>query len=102
MPFWPALSSVSSQVSQVPHGVLPPAQLVAVPAMPTHSATLSRRTSTTVQPPAAAGSYTKPSVWREREVPPILLSGNHGAIAQWRREQQLERTRTRRPDLLAD
>ena len=47
-------------------------------------------------------SYTKPSVWREREVPPILLSGNHGAIAQWRREQQLERTRTRRPDLLAD
>ncbi|VXC25299.1 tRNA(m1G37)methyltransferase [Microbacterium sp. 8M] len=47
-------------------------------------------------------SYTKPSVWREREVPPILLSGNHGAIAAWRREQQLERTRRRRPDLLRD
>ncbi|MGB3732754.1 tRNA (guanosine(37)-N1)-methyltransferase TrmD [Microbacterium sp.] len=46
------------------------------------------------------GSYTKPSVWRGREVPPILLSGNHGAIASWRREQQLERTRARRPDLL--
>ena len=45
-------------------------------------------------------SYTKPSVWRDREVPPILLSGNHGAIAAWRREQQLERTRRRRPDLL--
>ena len=45
-------------------------------------------------------SYTKPSVWREREVPPILLSGNHGAIATWRHEQQLERTRRRRPDLL--
>lgn len=45
-------------------------------------------------------SYTKPSVWRDREVPPILLSGNHGAIAGWRREQQLERTRSRRPDLL--
>jgi len=45
-------------------------------------------------------SYTKPPVWRELEVPPILLSGNHGAIAQWRREQSLERTRERRPDLL--
>lgn len=47
-------------------------------------------------------SYTKPSLWREREVPEILLSGNHGAIAAWRREQQWERTRTRRPDLLTD
>ncbi len=47
-------------------------------------------------------SYTKPSVWRDREVPPVLLSGNHGAVASWRREQQLERTRARRPDLLAD
>lgn len=47
-------------------------------------------------------SYTKPSVWRDREVPPVLLSGNHGAIAKWRREQQIERTRLRRPDLLAD
>ena len=47
-------------------------------------------------------SYTKPSVWRDREVPPILLSGNHGAIAAWRREQQVERTRARRPDLLGD
>ncbi len=47
-------------------------------------------------------SYTKPSVWRDREVPPVLLSGNHGAIAHWRREQQLERTRRRRPDLLED
>jgi len=45
-------------------------------------------------------SYTKPPVWRELEVPPILLSGNHGAIAQWRRERSLERTRERRPDLL--
>jgi tRNA (guanine37-N1)-methyltransferase len=45
-------------------------------------------------------SYTKPAIWREREVPPVLLSGNHGAIANWRREQQLERTRRVRPDLL--
>ncbi|MBS0025023.1 tRNA (guanosine(37)-N1)-methyltransferase TrmD [Microbacterium paraoxydans] len=47
-------------------------------------------------------SYTKPSVWRDRAVPDVLLSGNHGAIARWRREQQLERTRRRRPDLLPD
>lgn len=47
-------------------------------------------------------SYTKPSVWRDREVPPVLLSGNHGAVAKWRAEQQLERTRRRRPDLLGD
>ena len=47
-------------------------------------------------------SYTKPSVWRGREAPPVLLSGNHGAVAAWRREQQLVRTRERRPDLLAD
>jgi tRNA (guanine37-N1)-methyltransferase len=45
-------------------------------------------------------SYTKPAQWRGREVPPVLLGGNHGAIAAWRREQQLERTRQRRPDLL--
>ena len=46
-------------------------------------------------------SYTKPASWRGLDVPPVLLSGNHGAIARWRREQQLERTRERRPDLLA-
>jgi tRNA (guanine37-N1)-methyltransferase len=45
-------------------------------------------------------SYTKPAEWRGLEVPPILLSGNHGAIAAWRHEQQLERTRRVRPDLL--
>jgi tRNA (guanine37-N1)-methyltransferase len=47
-------------------------------------------------------SYTKPPVWRGLEVPPILLSGNHGAIAAWRREQSIERTREHRPDLLPD
>ncbi|WP_349897331.1 tRNA (guanosine(37)-N1)-methyltransferase TrmD [Parafrigoribacterium soli] len=45
-------------------------------------------------------SYTKPAEWRGLEVPPVLLSGNHGAIAAWRHEQQLERTRRVRPDLL--
>ncbi|MBL5975561.1 MAG: tRNA (guanosine(37)-N1)-methyltransferase TrmD [Candidatus Leucobacter sulfamidivorax] len=45
-------------------------------------------------------SYTKPAVWRGREVPPVLLSGNHAAVAAWRREQSLERTRRVRPELL--
>lgn len=45
-------------------------------------------------------SYTKPSSWRGLEVPEILLSGNHQAIAQWRQAQALERTKANRPDLL--
>jgi len=47
-------------------------------------------------------SYTKPSDWRGLVVPDVLLSGHHGRVAEWRREQQVERTRERRPDLLAD
>ena len=46
--------------------------------------------------------YTKPAVWRGLEVPPVLLSGHHGRVAEWRREQQLERTRRVRPELLPD
>lgn len=45
--------------------------------------------------------YTKPSSWREHDVPDVLLSGNHGKIAQWRKHQQFRRTAERRPDLLA-
>jgi tRNA (guanine37-N1)-methyltransferase len=43
--------------------------------------------------------YTRPPVFRELAVPEVLLSGNHAAIAQWRKDQQLKRTRDRRPDL---
>ncbi|PZD71498.1 tRNA (guanine-N(1)-)-methyltransferase [Acaryochloris thomasi RCC1774] len=43
--------------------------------------------------------YTRPAVFRGWEVPAVLRSGNHGQIAQWRREQQQERTCDRRPDL---
>jgi tRNA (guanine37-N1)-methyltransferase len=45
-------------------------------------------------------SYTKPANWRGLEVPQVLLSGNHAAIASWRHQQQLERTKRVRPDLL--
>ncbi len=44
--------------------------------------------------------YTRPSVYREMEVPSVLLSGNHGEISRWRRKQSLKRTLERRPDLL--
>lgn len=47
-------------------------------------------------------SYTKPASWRGYDVPDVLLSGHHGRVAQWRRDQQVERTRLRRPDLLPD
>ena len=46
-------------------------------------------------------NYTKPPTWRGRDVPEILLSGNHGMIAAWRREQAVQRTKKRRPDLLS-
>jgi len=45
-------------------------------------------------------SYTKPATWRGLDVPEVLLSGNHALIAKWRRDQQVERTKNVRPDLL--
>lgn len=45
--------------------------------------------------------YTRPERWRDQEVPEVLLSGDHARIERWRREQALERTRRRRPDLLS-
>ncbi len=44
--------------------------------------------------------YSRPPLWRDREVPPILLSGDHAKVDQWRREQSIIRTYERRPDLL--
>lgn len=46
--------------------------------------------------------YTRPAEFRGWKVPEVLLSGNHAAIARWRYEQQLQKTRDRRPDLLAE
>ncbi|OIV36740.1 tRNA (guanosine(37)-N1)-methyltransferase TrmD [Mangrovactinospora gilvigrisea] len=45
--------------------------------------------------------YTKPAEWRGREVPEVLLSGHHGRIARWRRDEALRRTAAMRPELLA-
>jgi tRNA (guanine37-N1)-methyltransferase len=44
--------------------------------------------------------YTRPERFRDLEVPPVLLSGNHGEVARWRRQEALRRTVERRPDLL--
>lgn len=47
-----------------------------------------------------APCYTRPEVWNDRSVPPVLLSGHHGKIAAWRREEGLRRTAMIRPELL--
>jgi tRNA (guanine37-N1)-methyltransferase len=44
--------------------------------------------------------YTRPPVWEGLAVPEVLTSGDHGAVARWRREQAMARTRAMRPDLL--
>lgn len=46
--------------------------------------------------------YTKPAVWRGREVPEVLMSGHHANVKKWRREKSLEVTKIKRPDLLKD
>ncbi len=43
--------------------------------------------------------YTRPRVWNEKEVPEVLLSGDHSAVNKWREEQMVSRTKSRRPDL---
>jgi tRNA (guanine37-N1)-methyltransferase len=44
--------------------------------------------------------YTRPEVFRGSAVPPVLLSGDHEKVRQWRREEALQRTTRRRPDLI--
>jgi tRNA (guanine37-N1)-methyltransferase len=46
--------------------------------------------------------YTRPAVFRGMDVPSILTSGDHGAVARWRHEQSIDRTRRRRPDLATE
>ena len=45
--------------------------------------------------------YTRPATWRGLDVPPVLLSGHHGQVRRWRRDEQLRRTAARRTDLVA-
>lgn len=44
--------------------------------------------------------YTRPELWRDEPVPPVLMSGNHAHIERWRREQRLQLTQRQRPELL--
>ena len=45
--------------------------------------------------------YSRPAVWHDRAVPEILLSGDHGKVAAWRKKESYKRTMLRRPDLFA-
>jgi tRNA (guanine37-N1)-methyltransferase len=54
------------------------------------------------RPLLEAPHYTRPRDFRGLSVPEVLVSGNHAEIEQWRREQALQRTRERRPDLLSE
>ena len=45
--------------------------------------------------------YSRPAVWHDRAVPEILLSGDHGKVAAWRKKESYKRTMRRRPDLFA-
>lgn len=56
--------------------------------------------SFTDQPLLEHPQYTRPRSWRGHDVPEVLLSGNHAAIAAWRHAQRVDRTATRRPDLV--
>ncbi|MEE4189633.1 MAG: tRNA (guanosine(37)-N1)-methyltransferase TrmD, partial [Roseobacter sp.] len=46
--------------------------------------------------------YTRPALWQDRAIPDVLMSGNHGEIAKWRRAQSEALTAARRPDMMAD
>ncbi|MBO5704865.1 MAG: tRNA (guanosine(37)-N1)-methyltransferase TrmD [Alphaproteobacteria bacterium] len=46
--------------------------------------------------------YTRPSVWRGQSVPEVLLSGHHGNIERWRKQQSVDITKQRRPDLIKE
>lgn len=72
-----SFSAAGDLVAELPEGVAPTARLLDCP------------------------HYTRPRTWMGREVPEVLLSGDHQAVARWRLEQRLARTRTLRPDLLA-
>ena len=56
-------------------------------------------TDPTGQPLLDTPHYTRPRSWEGMEVPEVLISGDHGAVAEWRQAQRLERTNARRPDL---
>ena len=70
-----------------------------IPGVLGDSASLEEESFT--QPLLEAPHYTRPRVFKDMEVPEVLLSGNHSKIERWRRQQALKRTKERRPDLLS-
>jgi tRNA (guanine37-N1)-methyltransferase len=47
-------------------------------------------------------NYTQPAIWRGREIPDVLLGGNHRAVEQWRYQKRVELTQKLRPDMLPE
>jgi tRNA (guanine37-N1)-methyltransferase len=88
------MASVEPVGSPTPSPVQPPLSQPLTAARPADPAGRSVRLLDCPQ-------YTKPREWHGREVPEVLLSGDHARIAAWRLEQRIARTRSRRPDLLA-
>lgn len=70
-----------------------------IPGVLGDSASLEEESFT--QPLLEAPHYTRPRVFKDMEVPEVLLSGNHSEIKRWRRKQALKKTKERRPDLLS-
>ena len=91
----PAMVIIDSVARLLP-GVLKKTEATEVESF---SSSLHPNTSTII-PLLEYPQYTRPEVYECMKVPDILLSGNHKAIEQWRNEQALLRTKTRRPDLL--
>ena len=83
-----ALAIIEAVVRLLPGVLGNPASLIEESHAPGHDSLLEYPT------------YTKPENWRGLSVHEVLLSGHHGEVAKWRREQAVERTRDRRPDLL--
>jgi len=72
-----------------------------IPGVLGDSASLEEESFTQPQPLLEAPHYTRPRVFKDMEVPEVLLSGNHSEIKRWRRQQALKKTKERRPDLLS-
>ncbi len=96
-----AMAMIEACVRLIP-GVLGSAQSLEQESFsPQHSGGAPReQTTKDIGPLLEYPQYTRPRLFEGREIPPVLLSGDHQKIAAWRRQMAIETTRTRRPDLL--
>jgi tRNA (guanine37-N1)-methyltransferase len=93
----PAVLVMTEAVCRLLPGVLGNAESVADDSFGFFGPGTSGQMASLVEGPA----YTRPRIWRNHEVPEVLLSGDHAAIARWRRDSALRRTAQNRPDLVS-